>query len=407
MYGGLPIATNKISLEERRSIPHHLLDCIKLDDEPWTVSQFRHHANNVIDEISSKGRLPILVGGTHYYTQSLLFKDSLLEDDSSHMPAEELEAKWPILAASSEDMLKELEKVDLAMAKTWHPNDKRKIRRSLEIWFTKGQKPSKVYEEQKEKQIQHSVADIARRGNDGISQDGESKEDDQDLVVDRLNELQYNPLILWTHASPPILQSRLNHRIQSMLDQGLLSEVESMHQSLQSQELAGKAVDQSRGIWVAIGYKEFIPYLLALQKGELTQKPLEKLRQEAVEKTQIRTRQYARNQIRWIRTKLLTALYDNGAEKRLFLLDGSDVSKWATNVEEIANRITTSFLQRAELPDPREICPAAGDMLSIAGKQERRMKHCEVCDKTMMTDDAWRDHVNSMKHRRTARAKGG
>ena len=407
MYEGLPIATNKISFEERKSIPHHLLDCIRLDDEPWTASQFRHHATNAIDEIGSKGRLPILVGGTHYYTQSLLFKDCLLEDDSSHVPAEELEVKWPILAASSEDMLEELKKVDPAMAKTWHPNDTRKIRRSLEIWFTKGQKPSEVYEEQKEKQIQRPIADIALRGNDAMSQNGESKEDGQDSVVERPNVLQYDPLILWMHASPAILQSRLNHRIQSMLDQGLLSEVESMHQSLQSQESTGNAVDQSRGIWVAIGYKEFIPYLLAVQKGELTQKQLEVLRQEAIEKTQIRTRQYARTQIRWIRTKLLPALSENGAEKRLFLLDGSDVSKWATKVEEVANCITATFLQRAELPDPREICPAAGNMLSIGGKQERRMKHCEVCDKTMMTDDAWRDHVNSMKHKRTARAKGG
>lgn len=407
MYKGLPIATNKISLEERKSIPHHLLDCVRLDDEPWTVSQFRYHANTVIDDIRSKGRLPILVGGTHYYTQSLIFKESLLEDESSHVPAEELEVKWPILAASSEDIWEELKKVDPAMAKTWHPNDKRKIRRSLEIWLTKGQKPSEVYGKQKEKQLHSSVAESAQRGNDGISKDGESEKDDQDLVVDRPNVLQYDPLILWTHASPPILQSRLNHRIQSMLDQGLLSEVESMHQSLQSQESAGKAVDQSRGIWVAIGYKEFIPYLLALQTGKLTQKQLEKLKQEAIEKTQIRTRQYARSQIRWIRTRLLTALSDTGAEKRLFLLDGSDVSKWAINVEEIADRITAAFLQRAELPDPREVCPAAGDMLSMGGKQERRMKHCAVCDKTMMTDDAWRDHISSMKHKRTARAKGG
>ncbi|KAG7008072.1 tRNA dimethylallyltransferase [Physcia stellaris] len=318
MYKGLPIATNKISLEERKSIPHHLLDSIRLDDGPWTVSQFLHRANNIIDEIRLKGRLPILVGGTHYYTQSLLFEDFLLEDDSSHMPAEEMEVKWPILAASSEDMLEELKRVDPVMAKTWHPNDNRKIRRSLEIWLTKGQKPSEVYEEQKEKQKQHSVADIARRGNDGISQDGGCMAEDQDSVVDRPNVLQYDPLILWTHASPATLQSRLNRRIQTMLDQGLLSEVEAMYQSLQSQESAGKGVDQSRGIWVAIGYKEFIPYLLAIQNGEPTQKQLEKMKQEAIEKTQIRTRQYARNQIRWIRTQLLPALSDNGAAKRLF-----------------------------------------------------------------------------------------
>ena len=398
MYEGLPVATNKIPVTERNSIPHHLLDCISLNEEPWTVRRFRGQAISVIDGIRSRGRLPILVGGTHYYTQSVLFKGSLLDEGAPSVLADELELKWPILGASSEEMLEELKKVDPVMAKTWHPRDKRKVRRSLEIWLTTGQKPSDVYERQKQGLV---ASDVNHTLN------GECELDAQSRGLGMTNLFQYEPLILWTHASPSALRPRLDNRIDTMLEQGLLDEVRSMHQSLQAQESAGKAVDQSRGIWVAIGYKEFVPYLLALQDSTLTPKELAKLKLEAIERTKIRTRQYAKSQLRWIKTKLFTALSDAGASQRLFLLDGSDVEEWASDVEASAERIAAAFLQGADLPDPHSICTAAVEMLSPGGRQERHLRHCDVCEKTMTTDDAWQDHINSMKHRNTVKAKRG
>ena len=401
MYEGLPIATNKVSVTERKSIPHHLLDCISLDEEPWTVSRFRGRAVNLIEEIRSRGRLPILVGGTHYYTQSVLFKGSLLDDGAPRVPTDELELRWPILGASSEEMLEELKRVDPVVAKTWHPKEIRKVRRSLEIWLTTGQKPSDVYARQKQGLVasdnDHNLCDKYE------SHDHET--DAQDKVPNVTSLLQYDPLILWTHASPSVLQSRLDNRIDSMLEQGLLKEVQSMHQSLQIQESAGKTVDQSRGIWIAIGYKEFVPYLLALQDGKLNPKQLPILKREAIERAKIRTRQYAKTQLRWIKTKLFTALSDAGALERLFLLDGSDTSSWGSDVEASADRITAAFLRGADLPDPHSICSVAVEMLSPGGRQERHVRPCDVCDKTMMTDDAWRDHINSMKHKNTVKAK--
>ena len=401
MYEGLPITTNKVSVAERNSIPHHLLDCISLDEEPWTVNSFRGQAIDAIEGIRSRGRLPVLVGGTHYYTQSVLFKGSLVDEDAPRVSAEEQERKWPILGASSEEMLDELKKVDPVMAKTWHPKENRKIRRSLEIWLTTGQKPSDVYERQK----QGLVACDDIHNLNGTCENGDNETNAQDTVPNVAGLLQYDPLILWTHASHSVLLSRLEKRIDSMLEQGLFNEVQSMHQSLQTQESAGKAIDQSRGIWVAIGYKEFVPYLLALEDGKLNPKELAYLKREAIERIKIRTRQYAKYQLRWIKTKLFTALSEAGALERLFLLDGSDVSSWGLEVEASADSITATFLQGADLPDPRSICTAAVDMLSPIGRQERQVKHCDVCDKIMMTDDAWRDHINSMKHRKTVQAK--
>ena len=413
LYRGLPIATNKVSVAERESVPHHLLDCIGLEEEPWTVTQFRKHAISAIEEIKSRGRLPILVGGTHYYTQSVLFKDTLLDDTGPPISTEEIEQRWPILRASSEEMLEELKRVDPAMAKSWHPKDKRKIRRSLEIWLTTGQKPSEAYEKQKpseayEKQKPRTKAhidDATPAG--GLQEVGseESQEGSQHMMAGSASSLHSDPLVLWTHASPSVLRSRLDGRTESMLDQGLLAEVESMYRSLQEQESAGRVIDPSRGIWVAIGYKEFIPYLLALQKGEVSRKELDKLKHAAVEATRIRTRQYAKYQIRWIRTKLFSALSNAGYEQRLFLLDGSDASSWAKDVSDTGKNIVAAFLEGNDLPDPLSLCPAAMDMLCLAGKHERTLRHCDICNKSTMTDDSWQDHLKSTRHRNTIRAK--
>ena len=403
MYKGLPIATNKVSITERESVPHHLLDCIGLEEEPWTVTQFRKQATSIIEEIRSRGRLPILVGGTHYYTQSVLFKDTLLDDTGPQIPIQELEQRWPILCASSEEMLEELKRVDPAIAKSWHPKDKRKIRRSLEIWLTTGQKPSEAYEKQKQRTKGHN--DSGNLAENLQVQTGDFQEGNQHRMASSASLLQYDPLVLWTHASPSVLRSRLDGRTEGMLNQGLLAEVESMYGSLQEQECAGKVIDQSRGIWIAIGYKEFTPYLLALQEGAANHKELERLKHAAVEATQIRTRQYAKYQIRWIRTKMSSALSDAKHENRLFLLNGSDASNWEKNVSDVGKDIIAAFLEGRDLPSPLSLCPAAMDMLCLAGKQERIIRHCDICNKSTMTDDSWQDHLKSTKHRNTMRAK--
>src|SRR5271168_1169210 len=157
MYDGLPIITNKITAEEQKGIPHHLLGSIAPDEEPWRVGMFKKKADQIIQEIRSRGRLPILVGGTHYYTQSLLFKDSLIDDKfygeehvRTELSNEEILQKFPMLDGPTEAMIERLREVDPKMADRWHPNDRRKIRRSLEIFLLTGKKASDIYLKRKE-----------------------------------------------------------------------------------------------------------------------------------------------------------------------------------------------------------------------------------------------------------------
>ena len=379
MYQGLPITTNKITVEESKSITHHLLDRIGVGEQSWTVRQFHSRATSVIDEIRSRGKLPILVGGTHYYTQSLLFPNSLVEEEQPEfLSTEEEKQKWPILRGSTEEMLQELWKVDPIMAKRWHPQDGRKIRRSLEIWLKAGKPASQIYSEQQNEDNTNELH--------GPDSRDTSKPSSGDLLV------------FWTYASTAELNERLDKRVDAMLSRGLLEEVQMMYDFVQSQKQKEIALDESRGIWTAIGYKEFLPYLTDDCRADF-------LRQEGIERTKLATRQYAKRQTRWIRLKLFEAMRQAGLTNRMFLLDASNVSKWPSAVEALAHDVTIAFKNGSDLPLPKSLSSKAREMLVIKGRPSRSARYCEACDTTVMTEEEWMRHSKSKGHRGATRPK--
>lgn len=389
MYEGLPITTNKIPVEERKGIPHHLLGCIKLQEEPWTIKEFLSQATTVISEIRSRGRLPILVGGTHYYTHSLLFEGFVVAEESEgSTPHEEQVQDWPILDASTEVILQELRKVDPVMAMRWHPNDRRKLRRSLELYLKTGKKASEIYDRQ-----QKVRADHCKLTTKDSSSDTEAKS-----LLGLQAPLHYDNLVFWLHASSDVLLERLEKRVDSMITQGLLEEATSMFAFLQHQQRQGTAVDQSRGIWIAIGFKELLPYIMDESKPA-------SLRQEGIERMKIATRQYAKRQTRWIKLKLQRALDAAGARGNMFMLDGTDLSQWSLEVEGKASTIVTDFLLNRTLPQPESLSCAAKENLLLTEEKARSARFCETCDKTLMSEQEWAKHLKSKGHKSAIRPK--
>ncbi|ORY01828.1 IPP transferase-domain-containing protein [Clohesyomyces aquaticus] len=395
LYQGLPIITNKISHQEMRGVPHHLLGCIGLEEETWTVGKFVQKALSVIDEIRSRQKLPILVGGTHYYTQSLLFEDALADAPSQNENNGVQDLS--ILDGPTDAILEKLMEVDPVMADRWHPKDRRKIQRSLEIYLKTGKQASQIYDEQRIKQ------DVApENGTPGSNQ-----------PVQHGFRPRFPTLVLWVHAPKDVLYPRLDNRVMKMLDQGLLSEVESLNTfRMTSDASTGSPVDQSRGIWVSIGYKEFKYYHSALIEGTISKVELEKLRTAAIESTQAATRQYANRQIRWIRIKFLNALYGAGQRGNTFLLDGSDLSKWEERVLWPATEVTNHFLSDHFLPDPRTLSTVASEMLApkrdydLSQRPELWKKRvCELCGTIAATENDWNLHVKSRRHRRAVGTK--
>jgi tRNA dimethylallyltransferase len=395
MYDGLPIITNKIIVEEQQDIPHHLLGFITLNEEPWRVGLFKEKAGQTIKEIRSRGRLPIVVGGTHYYTQSLLFEDSLLrgqadgeEQDNTEYSGGEIVERFPILAGPTEIMIERLREVDPVMADRWHPKDRRKIRRSLEIFLTTGKKASEFYAEQKEERLHGKFEN-------GIS---------TNLVGDG------STLLFWVHAESETLKQRLDARVDKMLNIGLLDEVKSMEVFLKQQSKAGISVDRTRGIWVSIGWKEFEPYLKALETETTSQKDLQKLYDLSIEQTKAATRQYAKRQVRWIRLSLIPALSDEHALDKLYLLDGTDIGQWTEVVSNPAINVAARFLEGSELPRPHELSEAAQQILAPTDGLDEKpdvwfRQECEVCHVVAVNDVQWQTHLKSRRHRALVKKK--
>ncbi|KAK3945770.1 mitochondrial tRNA dimethylallyltransferase [Diplogelasinospora grovesii] len=392
MYEGLPIITNKITTEEQKGIPHHLLGNIGLDEETWTAAVFKREATKTIREIRSRGKLPIVVGGSSYYIDGLLFDDRLVaEDPFSHQhddaanlsttTREEVAARFPILSASGEEMLKKLREVDPVMADRWHPNDARKIRTSLEIYLATGRRASDIYAEQ-----------AARKASKYTEQSHSSP---------------WRAVLFWLYAKPELLNERLDKRVDKMVANGLLDETSEVYNYLQQQLAAGQTMDRTKGIWQSIGFKQFEPYLSSLKSTDTTPESaeLEKLKQQGIEDTKTATRRYAKYQVRWITTKTITSLQDEKVLDKFYLLDSSDLKSWDDEVSRKGTQLTQQFLDEQPLPKPMDISETAREVLAQtiakSNKQDTPCNRtCDYCGTTVLTEELWQRHVNGRRHKK-------
>ncbi|KAL7823771.1 IPP transferase domain-containing protein [Trichoderma gracile] len=379
LYDGLPIITNKISMEERHGIPHHLLGHIPLDDAPWDVEKFKTEASQVIHEIRSRGNLPILVGGTQYYVDPLLFKDVILDDVKA-----DPSLSFPILEQPTDVLLEELKKVDPVMAERWHPNDRRKIQRSLEIYLHTGRPASELYAEQ----VQRKAAAAQESG----------------------TSQPWEKLLFWVHSERETLTARLDSRVDKMLDAGLLDEVQELFDMKRRKAAEGHIIDMTKGIWQSIGYKQFEPYMAAKEEGKDPEE-LEKLKSSGLEDMKTATRRYANYQTKWIRLKQIPRLKEQGpgAFDSLYLVDSTDVSQFRAKVIEPAAEVTAKFLAGEPRPLPTELSDAARDMLTRVSepppKETLVKKTCEICQTVCVTEQAWQRHIKGAAHKRVMKKK--
>lgn len=321
-----------------------------------------------------------------------MFKDALSKEPA--LDLSENSERFPILDEPTSVILEKLREVDPVMANRWHPNESRKIQRSLEIYLRTGKPASQVYDEQRiKREIEQGVAG----GHGAESSTG----------------LRFPTLLFWVHANKEVLYPRLDGRVDKMLAKGLLAEVDELTRFRTDYETrTGTEVDQSRGIWVSIGYKEFLSYQSALANSAVAATDLDKQKIAAIEKTQAATRQYANRQARWIRIKLLNALFGAGYKSNMFLLDGSDLSKWDEHVTQPAATITSNFLEGKSLPDPATLSGAAAENLEPKRNYDLgqrpdlwQKKVCETCGTVSITENDWKLHGQSRAHRRAVGIK--
>ncbi|TQS33922.1 hypothetical protein Golomagni_05718, partial [Golovinomyces magnicellulatus] len=358
-------------------IPHHLLGTISLDATPWDVTEFKKKAQDVMQEIRSRGNLPILVGGTTYYVDALLFEGAILDEVQ-----QDASLSFPILNEPTEVIFEELKRVDPVMAEKWHPKDRRKIQRSLEIFLQTGRPASALYAEQAE--VKNSVQVLSENSNE-----------------------PWENLLFWVFSERQVLCDRLDSRVNKMLDGGLLSEVRQINEFKRETTNSGQILDMTKGIWQSIGFKQFEPYCNA----DAEDPGLERLKQAALEDMKTATRRYANSQTKWIRLKQIPRLKEKGPEavKSLYLMDSTDASRFQQDVVEPAAQVVSQFLKGDSMRDPTDMSKLASEMLPLVldppPKEIPRQRTCEVCQTTLVTDEAWNRHVKGAAHRRVLKKK--
>ncbi|KAH8162205.1 hypothetical protein CIB48_g6050 [Xylaria polymorpha] len=387
MYRGLPVITNQISAQEQRGILHHLLAQIDPLEPTWTNGLFVREAQRLIKEIRDRGKLPIVVGGSLYYVHALFFNGNLINSNETEpeeirfRSQEETKSQFPILDEPTDVLFEKLREVDPAMAERWHPDDRRKIKRSLEIYLTTGRRASDIYAEQQEAK---QVANDAKR--------------------------PWDTLVFWTYSETDTLRERLSKRVDSMVQSGLIDEVRVLHTRLRESTELGEVVDRTRGIWQSIGFKQMEAFL----DGELHAEPwetLEKKKDAGLEEINIATRQYARYQLRWIRQKTIKSFKEHAATDLLYLLNSTNASEFSANVLQPAADICRRYLANEKRPQPTEISDTAREILtafendSTSTQTSFKVKSCEVCNMSLPTEDSWVKHINGKKHRRAIRDK--
>lgn len=239
VFRGLDIGTAKPSAEERRGIPHHLIDVVE-PTESFSVARWLELARRAIDDIRSRGLVPVVVGGTHLYVKALL--DGLFEG-----PAPDPALRGALRALTQPERRRELERVDPAAAARLHPNDERRTIRALEVF----------------RQTGRPISALQRQWRDGATPTAEP--DAVLVVIDR---------------PTPELNRRINDRVRAMMARGLLDETRALHDS-------GRLGPRARE---ALGYKQLRTHL----RGECSL-------DEAVERIKSETRRFAKNQRTWLR----------------------------------------------------------------------------------------------------------
>ncbi|KIK63795.1 hypothetical protein GYMLUDRAFT_162504 [Collybiopsis luxurians FD-317 M1] len=331
VYKGMDIITNKLPISERQGVDHVLMD-FKSPNEQYVVGQWVKDALNAVNDAHEKNQVPIVVGGTSYWIQHLLFPNRLAKDINSDFDdslsagehpemSEELARSIESLPPELIDLLSSLpdpapsadtdpggalqlynllKALDATIAARWHWKDTRKVLRNLRIILERGRKPSELIHEQSQEALKP----------------------------------RFRTLCFWVYAKPDILRPRLDQRVDKMLEQGLLDEVRVL-QALSSDtntEESGPS-DYTFGIYQSIGYREFHKYLSLSN-------PTEDGFSEAVTNMKISTRQYAKQ------------LGEN----------------WALNVRGPAIDITNAFLDTQPLPHPMSLSNVAREVLDVEYK---------------------------------------
>ena len=241
IYKTMDIGTAKVTVAEMEGVKHHLIN-IKEPTESYSVKDFQDEVRLKIKEISSRGKLPIIVGGTGLYIKAALYD---YEFGESQMDHQEYVNKYQ--DHTNEQLYDLLLKIDEASAKELHPNNRQRVLRAIAIYESTGVKKSETLAKQN-------------------------------------HELIYDARFIGLTLERDVLYERINQRVDLMMEQGLYQEIEKLMKKNYSSSLQSMK---------AIGYKEWFAYFQGNQSLE-----------ETLELIKKNSRNYAKRQYTWFNNQL-------------------------------------------------------------------------------------------------------
>jgi tRNA dimethylallyltransferase len=373
VYAGLPLATNQEpdDLSSVRLVGH--VD--PLADSAYDVRAYVRDAAREVAAAHDADSLAVVVGGTNYYVEALLWQDRLVSDLLVEVPpsggGERDRTDGPLGAAAEEDVAAcyaLLQSQAPEIAATLHPANERRVRRYAAV-------------------VRQSGVDALRSAL---------------RAQEAAPRLRYGPpracVVVWVRRSADRLRAKVLARARHMVEAGLLDEVRTLRRRFVA---AGVAPDPSRGIWQAIGGKELLPLLDA--EGEDAVRRAEAAAVDAVVQ---RTLQYARKQEQWVRQRLLGRVL-------LYELVMPESGAEDAAVREAARTIFD--LVSSGLEPPQDVCAlglgatlrrhavqvdGAGFLGHRAPLTRTEVHSCTVCGVVAQGDASWAAHVHSRRHRR-------
>ena len=275
VYKGMDIGSAKITKAEMKGIPHYLIDILEPDEE-FNVAKFQSYAKEAIEQIYAQGRIPILTGGTGFYIQAVLYDIDFSRQDIQEQYRKELEKLAEENGAKA--LHEKLAAIDPASAEAIHANNVKRVIRALEYYHLTGMRISEHNQKEREKESPYCFAYF-------VLNDERSR-----------------------------LYERIEQRIDQMIAQGLVDEVQKLKDMGYTPDLVSMQ---------GLGYKELFPYLEGACSLE-----------ESVYVIKRDTRHFAKRQLTWFRRekdviwvdkdrfsydndKILNFLYDKITEKGL------------------------------------------------------------------------------------------
>lgn len=241
IYKYMDIATAKPTVAEMQGIPHHMMDFL-LPTEPYSVAKYKEDAMKCIEDIASRGKIPVIVGGTGLYVDTLLYNTEFFDIKIDEKLRKSLYEKCEKLGCDK--MWEELKEIDPVSAESIHKNNRKKIIRALEVYYQTGKT---ISQQTKLSRLSGEVLDYKIIGLSARNRD--------------------------------VLYDRINRRVDIMLKDGLLEEAKDFFEKYNTATAAQ-----------AIGYKELLPFFESRLSLE-----------ECAENLKMQTRRYAKRQLTWFR----------------------------------------------------------------------------------------------------------